>query len=189
MNELEGQTRKHFLVDYEPVAIKSEVRLHGVFLKEGETIEHVDTDPGQKALDQLEDERTFEAAEIERSITAPDSNRKIIEEVAKYAYEHEANTGRFPKILIFAANDLPHPSHADQLVSIWQNVDRDYHVKVLAKRLLRIDKDMSADARTKFAAWIPEGDMARFARELPSALKKDFTARFLSPLAGLAPSS
>lgn len=291
-----------YLVDYEPVAIKSEVRMNGVFLKEGETVERVDTDTGQKALDQLEDERAYDAAEVERTITAPDSNRKIIEEVAKYAYEHEGNTGRFPKILIFAVNDLPHTSHADQLVrlcrevfaqgddfvkkitgnpnvdrplqrirefrnrpnpkivvtvdmlstgvdtpalefivflrpvksrilweqmlgrgtrlcpdinkskfvvfdcfdgtliqyfknvssfaiepphqtpltlpevieNIWQNVDRDYHVRILAKRLLRIDKDMSAEARTQFAAWIPEGDMGRFAKELPQRLKQDF---------------
>ncbi len=291
-----------YLVDYEPVAIKSEVRMNGVFLNEGETIERVDTDTGQKALDQLEDERAYDAAAVERDITAPDSNRKIIEEVAKYAYEHEAVTGHFPKILIFAVNDIPHTSHADQLVktcravfmqgddfvkkitgnanvdrplqrirefrnrpnpkvvvtvdmlstgvdipalefivflrpvksrilweqmlgrgtrlcpdinkskfvvfdcfdgtliryfrsvssfdleppgktpltlpevieNIWQNVDRDYHVRILAKRLLRIDKDMNADARTQFAAWIPEGDMGRFAKELPQRLKQDF---------------
>lgn len=291
-----------FLVDYEPVAIKSQVRMNGVFLNEGETIERVDTDTGQKALDQLEDERAYDAASVEREITAPDSNRKIIEEVAKYAYEHEANTGHFPKILIFAVNDIPHTSHADQLVkicravfnqgddfvkkitgnanvdrplqrirefrnrpnpkvvvtvdmlstgvdipalefivflrpvksrilweqmlgrgtrlcpdinkskfvvfdcfdgtliqyfrnvssfdiepprqtpltlpevieNIWQNVDRDYHVRILAKRLLRIDKDMNAEARTQFAAWIPEGDMGRFAKELPQRLKQDF---------------
>lgn len=291
-----------YLVDYEPVAIKSDVRMNGVFLKEGETVERVDTDTGQKALDQLEDEREHPAADIERAITVPDSNRKIIEEVAKYAYEHEAATGHFPKILIFAVNDLPHTSHADQLVktcrdvfnqgddfvkkitgnanvdrplqrirefrnrpnpkivvtvdmlstgvdipalefivflrpvksrilweqmlgrgtrlcpdinkskfvvfdcfdgtliqyfrnvssfdiepprqtpltlpevieNIWQNVDRDYHVRILAKRLLRIDKDMNADARTQFAAWIPEGDMGRFAKELSQRLKQDF---------------
>ncbi|MHB8522635.1 MAG: type I restriction endonuclease subunit R [Limisphaerales bacterium] len=293
-----------YLVDYEPVAIKSNVRMNGVFLKEGETIERVDTDTGQKALDQLEDEREHPAADIERAITVPDSNRKIIEEVAKYAYEHEAVTGRFPKTLIFAVNDLPHTSHADQLVkicravfnqgddfvkkitgnpnvdrplqrirefrnrpnpkvvvtvdmlstgvdipalefivflrpvksrilweqmlgrgtrlcpdinkskfvvfdcfdgtliqyfrnvssfdlepprqtpltlpevieNIWQNVDRDYYVRLLAKRLLRIDKDMNADARTEFAAWIPEGDIGRFAKELPQKLKLDFAA-------------
>ena len=292
-----------YLVDYEPVAIKSDVRMNGVFLMEGETVERVDTDTGQKALDQLEDERAYDAASVEHDITAPDSNRKIIEEVAKYAYEHEAATGHFPKILIFAVNDLPHTSHADQLVktcrdvfkqgddfvkkitgnpnvdrplqrirefrnrpnpkvvvtvdmlstgvdipalefivflrpvksrilweqmlgrgtrlcpdinkskfvvfdcfdgtliqyfrnvssfdiepprqnpltltevieNIWQNVDRDYHVRILAKRLLRIDKDMNADARTQFAAWIPEGDMGRFAKELPQRLKQDFT--------------
>src|SRR6185503_6129904 len=291
-----------YLVDYEPVAIKSNVRMNGVFLKEGETVERVDTDTGQKALDQLEDERAYDAADIERSITAPDSNRKIIEEVANYAYEHEAVTGHFPKVLIFAVNDIPHTSHADQLVricrdvfrqgddfvkkitgnpnvdrplqrirefrnrpnpkvvvtvdmlstgvdipalefivflrpvksrilweqmlgrgtrlcpdinkskfvvfdcfdgtliqyfrnvssfdieppgrtpltlpevieNIWQNLDRDYHVRILAKRLLRIDKDMNADARTQFAAWIPEGDMGRFAKELPQRLKQDF---------------
>ncbi len=291
-----------YLVDYEPVAIKSDVRMNGIFLKEGETVEHVDTDTGQKALDQLEDERQFDAAAVEHNITAPDSNRKIIQEVAKYAYEHEADTGHFPKILIFAVNDIPHTSHADQLVricrdvfkqgddfvkkitgnpnvdrplqrirefrnrpnpkvvvtvdmlstgvdipalefivflrpvksrilweqmlgrgtrlcpdinkskfvifdcfdgtlikyfrnvssfdieppgktpltlpevieNIWQNVDRNYHVRILAKRLLRIDKDMNADARTQFAAWIPEGDMGRFAKELPQRLKQDF---------------
>ena len=107
-----------YLVDYEPVAIKSEVRMNGVFLRDGETVERTDTDTGQKALDQLEDERTYDAAAVERDITAPDSNRKILEEVAKYAYEHEAATGRFPKILIFAVNDVPHTSHADQLVKI-----------------------------------------------------------------------
>lgn len=292
-----------FLVDYEPVAIRSQVRLNGVFLKAGETIEQVDTETGQRALDQLEDERQFDAAAVEHDITAPDSNRKIVEEVAKYAYDHETLTGCFPKILIFAVNDVAHTSHADQLVrtcravfnrgddfvqkitgnanvdrplqrirefrnrpnpkvvvtvdmlstgvdipalefivflrpvksrilweqmlgrgtrlcpdinktkfgvfdcfdgtliryfrqassfaieppqarpltlvevieNIWQNVDRDYHVRVLAKRLLRIDKDMNAEARDQFVAWIADGDMGRFARELPGRLKQDFT--------------
>src|SRR5882724_5830580 len=291
-----------YLVDYEPVAIKSEVRMNGVFLKEGETVERVDTDTGQRALDQLEDERAFEAADIERSITAPDSNRKIIEEVAKYAYEHEAATGRFPKILIFAVNDIPHTSHADQLVricrevfnqgddfvqkitgnpnvdrplqrirefrnrpnpkvvvtvdmlstgvdipalefivflrpvksrilweqmlgrgtrrcedinkskfvvfdcfdgtlfryfkdvsnfeieeprtdplpiadvieNIWQNIDRNYHIKILVKRLHRIAKEMSADARDEFNSWIADGNVAKFATELPKRLRDNF---------------
>jgi len=57
---------------------------------------------------------------------------------------------------------------------IWQNIDRDYHTRVLAKRLLRIDKDMSAGARTLFAAWIPDGDMGRFGKELPQKLRQDF---------------
>src|SRR5262249_39666816 len=51
-----------------------------------------------------------------------DSNRKIIQEISKFAYEHEDKTGRFPKILIFAANDLPHTSHADQLVKLCREV-------------------------------------------------------------------
>ena len=33
---------------------------------------------------------------------------------------------------------------------------------------------MNADARTQFAAWIPEGDVGRFAKELPQRLKQDF---------------
>jgi len=36
--------------------------------------------------------------------------------------------------------------------NIYQNVDRDYHVRVLVKRLRRIEKDMSGEAREKFAA-------------------------------------
>ncbi len=50
------------------------------------------------------------------------SNRKIIEEVAKHAYVHEAQTERFPKILILAVNDIPQASHADQLVRICREV-------------------------------------------------------------------
>jgi type I restriction enzyme R subunit len=59
--------------------------------------------------------------------------------------------------------------------NIWQNLDRDYHVKILTKRLLRIDKDMAAEARTAFARWVPDGDMGAFARELAGRLKRDFT--------------
>jgi type I restriction enzyme R subunit len=55
---------------------------------------------------------------IEKKITAPESNRKSSKEIANYAYEHEKETGRFPKILIFAVNDLPHTSHATQIVKI-----------------------------------------------------------------------
>ena len=55
-------------------------------------------------MDMPADERLFDAGEIESKVTAPDSNRKIIEELKKYALEHEARYGRFPKTLIFAAD-------------------------------------------------------------------------------------
>ena len=35
--------------------------------------------------------------------------------------------------------------------NIWQNMDRDYHVRILAKRLLRINNDASGEARAEFA--------------------------------------
>src|SRR5207302_1189554 len=60
--------------------------------------------------------------EIETKVTAPESNRKVLEEVKKHTIEHEARYGRFPKTLIFAANDLPHTSHADQLVDLGRDV-------------------------------------------------------------------
>src|SRR5512133_6649 len=77
---------------------------------------------GVRQLDLLEDERSFDATEVERKITAPDSNRKILEELKAYADEHEREYGRFPKTLIFAANDLPHTSHADQLVDLARDI-------------------------------------------------------------------
>ena len=292
-----------WLVDYEAVKIKSDVRMKGAFLKEGEHVGVIDTATGIETYDQLEDEREFPTEEIEVKITLPDSNRKIIKEIAKYAYKHEEETGRFPKILIFAVNDLPHTSHADQIVkicreefgqgdnfvqkitgsptvdrplqkirefrnrpnpkvvvtvdmlstgvdipslefivfmrpvksrilwvqmlgrgtrkcdvinkshftifdcfdgtlieyfknttdfevqlpekelisivqvieNIYQNIDRDYFVKVLIKRLRRIDRAMSGNAREKFARHIPDGDVGKFAKKLPENIKNDFT--------------
>lgn len=107
-----------YLVDYDAVKIQSGIRLQGITLKEGEEVENVDPFTGAQQLDLLEDERHFDVTDVERDITAPDSNRKIIEEFAKYALEQEKETGRFPKTLIFAHNDLEHTSHADQLVNI-----------------------------------------------------------------------
>lgn len=110
--------REGFLVDYDVVTVKSDVRMKGVFLKEGERVSVVDPETGLHRLDELEDQRDFEPADVERRVTSPDSNRKILEEIRKYADEHEEKYSRFPKTLIFAANDLPHTSHADQLVDL-----------------------------------------------------------------------
>src|SRR3972149_5628725 len=292
-----------WLVDYEAVKIKSDVRLKGAFLKEGEHVGVIDTATGIETYDQLEDEREFPTEEIEVKITSPDSNRKIIKEIAKYANKHEEDTGRFPKTLIFAVNDLPHTSHADQIVkicreefgqgddfvqkitgsptvdrplqkirefrnrpnpkivvsvdmlstgvdipslefvvflrpvksrilfvqmlgrgtrrcdeigkesftifdcfdgtlieyfknttdfkveipekeplsiqqvieNIYQNVDRDYYIKVLVKRLRCIERTISGESREMFANSISDGDIGKFAGELPERLKKDFT--------------
>ena len=78
----------------------------------------MDTNSGAKNFDLLEDEREFNTAEIERKATAPQSNRLTIQELKKFTDEHEAKYGRFPKTLIFAVNDLPHTSHAEQIVEM-----------------------------------------------------------------------
>jgi type I restriction enzyme R subunit len=300
--EYERAVREGFLVDYDVVSISSNVRMQGLFLKEGEEVGFVNPATGAKQIDFLEDERQFDTTEIEEKATSPDSNRKILEAVKPYALAHEEQFGRFPKTLIFAVNDLPHTSHADQLVDmardvfgrgdsfvqkitghvdrplqrirefrnrqlpgvvvtvdmlstgvdipdlefivflrpvksrilfeqmlgrgtrkgerhpdkshfvvfdcfggtlleyfknatditaelpqpeirtvveviedIWQNRDRDYNIRRLVKRLHRIDKEMSAKAREMFAAYIPAGDLAKYAKELPGHLRKDFT--------------
>ncbi len=291
------------LVDWDLVKIKSDVRINGLFLHEGEIVEHVDPVSGAERLDTLEDERQFASTEVERKVTSPDSNRKIMLEVKKYADDHEERFGRFPKTLIFAANDLHHTSHADELTElavevfgrgesfvrkitgrvdrplqrirefrnrpapgvvitvdllstgvdipdiefivflrpvksrilfeqmlgrgtrkgehfpdkshftvfdcfdgtlveffrnstsmtaeppakptrtikeivddIWDNRDRDYNVRCLVKRIQRIAKEISGDAREDFEAFgICDGDLSKYACELPSKLRQDFT--------------
>lgn len=113
-----------FLADYRAIKIKSDVRINGIFLNEGELVGIKDPSTGKEKIDELEDEREFNSEEIERSITAPDSNRKILEEIKKYTEEHENQTGRFPKTLIFAVNDIPHISHCDQIVRLAREIFR-----------------------------------------------------------------
>lgn len=300
--DYERAVREGFLVDYDVVRLKSDVRMNGIFLHEGEAIDSVDTESGQQQFDLLEDERVFDTTEIECKITAPDSNRRIIREIKRYCDEHEAEHGRFPKTLIFAVNDLPHTSHADQLVKfareefdrgedfvtkitgkvdrplqhirefrnrpkpmvvvtvdllttgvdipdleflvflrpvrsrilfeqmigrgtrlsvnhpdkanfvvfdcfdgtlfeyfrnttditaeppvsdtktisdviddVWANRDREYSINRLTKRLQRIDKQMSGEARDDFATYIPNGDVGAFAAEIKARLRDSFT--------------
>jgi len=302
--EYERAVREGFLVDYDVVKVKSDVRLKGIFLKEGEQVETVDRETGADQLDLLEDERQFESDEVirERCVTSPDSNKKIVEALKAHCLEHEQKYGRFPKTLIFATHDLPHISHADQLVKIcqdvfgrgdafvqkitgradrplqrirefrnrqnpgivvsvdlmstgvdipdleiivflrpvqsrilfeqmlgrgtrrgekysdkshftvfdcfdgallerfkqataiteqapvgpsrsiieiiediWNNRDRPYNVRCLVKRLQRIDKEMAGEARDEFKPYLPDGDVAAFARTLPEQLQRDFT--------------
>ena len=294
--------REGFLVDYDAVAIESNVRMNGIFLQAGEQVGVINAETGAQTFDNLEDERQFDTVDVERRITSPDSNRKILQEVRKYAEEHEKKFNRFPKTLIFAVNDLPHTSHADQLVDfardifgkgdsfvqkitgkvdrplqhirefrnrqmpaiavtvdllstgvdipdlefivflrpvqsrilfeqmlgrgtrlgerfrdkshfvvfdcfggtlleyfrqatgitaepperetrpivqvikdIWDNRDREYNTRVLVRRLQRIDKEMSGEGRDLFAAFVPGGDLKRYAAGLPSRLREDFT--------------
>lgn len=132
-----------YLVDYDVVSIKSDVRIKGVFLKEEETVSIVDPDSGASTLDEIEDEREFDADDVEKVITSPDSNLKIIKEIKKYATEHEQKYGRFPKTLIFAENDLPHTSHADQLVELAREIFGHGHAFV-QKITGRVDRPLQS---------------------------------------------
>ncbi|MFQ5709580.1 MAG: DEAD/DEAH box helicase family protein, partial [bacterium] len=44
-----------YLVDYEPIIIKSDVKIKGAFLKEGEHVGIIDTETGEEIYDELED--------------------------------------------------------------------------------------------------------------------------------------
>ena len=116
--DYERAVREGYLVDYDAVAIQSDITLRGVFLKEGEEVGLVNTQTGQLVFEVLEDERELPAPTTEIDWTAPDRNRKIVEEIKKYLLDQEQQIGHFPKTLIFAQNDIAHISHCDQLVEI-----------------------------------------------------------------------
>ena len=68
--DYERAVKEGHLVDYNVVNIKSNVRLNGVFLKEGESVSEVDTETGVEQLDLLEDEREFATSEVEAEALA-----------------------------------------------------------------------------------------------------------------------
>jgi type I restriction enzyme R subunit len=107
-----------FLVDYDAVQIHSDITLRGHFLREGEEVGLCDTATGRLRFESMEDERELPPETLTTDWTAPDRDRKIVHELATYLLEQERVTGRFPKTLVFANNDLPNRSHADQLVSL-----------------------------------------------------------------------
>lgn len=116
--EYERAVAEGFLVDYDSVSIRSDITLNGLFLRPGEQVDKIDVETGARSYEVLEDERVIETGELEEKATAPDRNRKIVAEWGKYARQQEADNRRFPKTIFFAINDLPHRSHADQLVQI-----------------------------------------------------------------------
>lgn len=115
--ELDG-----WLVGYDAVKIRSGVLINGVFLKEGEHVGKLDTLSGQLQIEGMEDERKFDASQVEKNITVPDTNRKIVAELKKYCDTFEQENNRFPKTLIFASNDINNISHADTLVKFCKEI-------------------------------------------------------------------
>jgi type I restriction enzyme R subunit len=294
--------REGYLVDYDPIVIRSEITLNGAFLRPGEEVALQDRETGQLRFELLEDARELPPAELDQEWTALDRDRKIIKEVAAYLRQQEKDRLSFPKTLVFAHNDLPHVSHADRLVNllrdefgrgdafvqkitgsptvdrplqrirefrnrpepgiavtvdmlstgvdipalenivflrpvksrilfeqmmgrgtrrcdeigktkfsvfdaigvleyfarataftadpptkptrpitdviqaIYNNEDRDYNVRLLVRRLQRIARDVSGEGRERFKQFIPDGDIAAFARDLPRAIDEDWAA-------------
>ncbi len=71
---------------------------------------------------------------------------------------------------------LKEPLTISQIIeNIYQNINREYYVKVLVKRLRRIEHNMSGEAREKFSVFIKDGDIGKFASELHMQIKKNFS--------------
>lgn len=116
--DYERAVREGFLVDYDAVAVNSDITINGTFVHEGEEVGIKNVDTGQLVFDVLEDERELEATKNEVEWTAPDRNRKIVEELKNHFLKQEKELGHFPKTLIFADNDMPHTSHCDILIDM-----------------------------------------------------------------------
>src|SRR3989449_9505222 len=116
--DVERAVREGYLVDYDAVAVQSNIRMKGLFLKPGEEEGMIDTTTGRQTFDVLEDERVYDTPDLEQKAKSPDSNRKTVKEFARFALQQEKELGHFPKTLVFAVNDLPHVSHADRLVEM-----------------------------------------------------------------------
>ena len=84
---------------------------------------------------------------------------------------------RFKQATAITAEPPAGPSRtiAEIIEDIWNNRDRQYNIRCLVKRLQRIDKEMSGEARRLFEPFIPDGDVAAYARQLPDALARNFT--------------
>ena len=112
---VERAVMEGYLADWALIKIESGIRMDGLFLKEGEAVKFINPEIGTYELDNLEDEREFKTTQIERKATSPDTNNKIVKEYAKFAREFEKEHKRFPKTIVFATQDIPHISHADQI--------------------------------------------------------------------------
>ena len=93
--DYETAVREGYLVDYDAVAIHSDITINGVFLKGGEEIGLKDTQTGQLVFDILEDGRELTPPDEERGWTAPSRNKKIVQELKKYLLEQERKIGHF----------------------------------------------------------------------------------------------
>src|SRR3972149_2259673 len=79
-----------YLVDYDPVLIHSEITMHGHFLREGEEVGLRNTATGQLRFEPMEDERQLPPESLERDWTAPDRDRRIVDEIARFLGSPEA---------------------------------------------------------------------------------------------------
>src|SRR5207245_6831949 len=62
----------------------------------------------------------------------------------------------------------------DIVDAIYNNQDREYNVRALAKRMRRIEKNISAEGRDRFVEFVPDADIGAFAESLPTKLSQEW---------------
>ena len=76
----------------------------------------------------------------------------------------------------FTENPPSKPTRSfDEIVTdVLNNIDRDFNINLLSKRMLRIAKNISLEGREALKQFIPDGDIGKFAVELSAKLLTDF---------------
>ena len=65
----------------------------------------------------------------------------------------------------------PTKSFKQVIEEIYNNKNRDYNVKILARRFQRVSKNISAEGRKQLEPFIKDGEIGRFAKTLPERLE------------------
>ena len=68
----------------------------------------------------------------------------------------------------------PSRSYAEIINELYENKNREYNIKILTRRFLRAAKNITAKGREKLDSFIPDGDIGKFALDLPKNLETNW---------------
>jgi type I restriction enzyme R subunit len=135
-------------VDFDVYRIRTAITEGGSKIEGGTWAQVRDRSSRKKRWEELEDDLTYEAKDLDRDVVAEDQIRTIIRHF-KNVYPTELFPGRttVPKTLIFAKDD----SHADDIVRIVREEfgkGNDFAVKITYRTTGKKPEDLLADFRT-----------------------------------------
>ena len=105
-------------VGYDTYRIKTQIGEQGNTIKAGTTVDVRDRQTRQLRWEELDEDITYEASELDRSVVAPDQIRTVIKVYKNWLPDIFPDRETVPKTLIFAKDD----HHAEDIVHIVREV-------------------------------------------------------------------
>ncbi len=138
----------HVNVDFDVYRIRTEISEQGATVDKGSWLEFRDRATRRRRWQELEDDLTYTASDLNNSVVAEDQIRTVIRQF-RNVFSTELFPGRetVPKTLVFARDD----SHADDLVQIIREEfgkGNDFCVKITYKTTGEKPEDLLAKFRT-----------------------------------------